>query len=1651
MENENPSNNELRNDDDFSQMDSQDLLNIEERITSQNIDKKTDSGSKEPALDSQSIDDNLVQNDNYNSDSSPSENTATSNSSDSNEDKTKNSDPTLDPKTSVVDPINEAEPLVDGEDLTTVNESTPQKTDAHEDDSERIVSNQGVTDLKQSDDAVQANLDDGFDDEPLIVAPSRSGPDFDNKKQRERFDREFFPVSTGIKTHIQKSFIETADFADFLENSIKDTDNRIYCIIGKPNSGRYAASVRLAQELRIRKFPSLKTFDFLRDSTPLKLNEIVKSAIDDEVINDSDGATNRKNADSVIIIRDIFSEIYQKNELSSANIERLQRALAENNLRLILTTKTLPEQEVALRQFLYTETTDAQNNVKVIEQNFSSIFDRYTNLSFPGNITQEDEARKLLTSIQADLQTIFKTPADVDIYFREFKIQEPADVEKAVELANDIMGGRNQRLNIHDWFAALALDEKLYVMIAVLLQGFTLHDLNDIYDKAIRQLRGQEVTGFRDPRQQNIEELLLRVQLRKQNNILNFIYRRTEFRNEVQKQIEHHYHLLWSIHEIFIEELVGADDENLSRRSSNRRRRRIIASAIGQIGQHRTEHLKDVLYLIANSDKPEIMASSADILKHIAFDVSYHAFIIQLLEEWINTQEFHLKWVSTIVISELYETIADLHTLNDDVSDNRAKQTLERLTQLYTKLANTVTQFNIFFIETEVESLYRESFEGLKPNQKDYAIQKKKLQTQQDELIYSSKLQLRGDLLVAVITGIETIARSNLDDAISIINEWLSQSPKSPRWQVGRLAANRLFNSANINLGTTIDSEQIELLALLPNMLRASTNIIGDVTEWLLTYVIEDDYMRRVIELSSSRQQIIQLSIPPIDTALQTLEKWYVNLCKRNTEGNDQFWDSEIFPSIFSTINLATYTTQRPLMNALLNYWMKSNYPQIRQQGAMLMRRLQMMGGRIVNLSNTDAGVVVLDASEPHFSEYEEFVFELLQRLSAITQIQVYHLGLVEAHPLILGGEISDILSTVEDAGIELSMQQMQGHSRSRLLMPIIESMGFADPNTTPFVLVLNTGTVLDIDDFVFAYTGEPNTSNSNGSNTNSHPEQNVNPFERFLSPSSSKEELRERPTSKWQWNNKYIFLDIGLRQLTQNRQPETIEFISINSDLPIAERRTQIENSVDKKLINHVNNSSYEDQVQLLNNYLKQQEISFTDANTFFGHSSLIDDRKSIDLQYDLVGAIVYAVIISTRVVDQGFQNTLNHVIAWLRSEEWIENNLGTACAKALFRFERNITSLDSIDTKVLFPYTILSLLPPLFKVSDSYDNLRELVSTIFEWAGNSRVSQRLIAHPDGQKSEVVKAIENLELTTLRDLNEHIERMGALIEFQTQFLLFDFSLREFIGRCNASNRYVDFLESQSHNAKVPFGLTHESAIALSRLCFYSQSTLDWVVAQLKIQEAQLLQKENAHLYQSQAVNRKKFLDVVRLQIHSRVGGAFPDLPENQQYALILIDGSTLGIREEILSTLRTILMGLKNSQYRELLIPIVHRLGSDVIIFSRRGDNWRQEIKFNEAEVWPSQLQTYTPTIYPILSKYPSVEQIAITIIISASRPIDFEDLQADSNWPKWRNRLIGYPLTNIAFPEEINQVVEPKEREGEELSNKFSVIINRNLRKEN
>lgn len=1360
-------------------------------------------------------------------------------------------------------------------------------------------------------------------------------------------------------------FVPPPSYSHVINKLNQSSEYHIIAISGKKKSGKRTFAINLADWILKEKLDKnrARTIWFYTDR---RVDQTLLNFVYDENIREN----------SIIIIREIFQQNLLSEQVDRDHIDDYIEILKRKNVYLIFTASEPDEKEqLALNHYLEGKT----NGISL-----EDVFRKYLETFF-----SQEEAPN-------EFQVLYNYLEDSN-KFKELK-QEYDSPGKLRSLFDKLLDdsewleGNGEKLEeliskprvqaARTWFSKLTpLNPRLYVFFVFLFDSLDPQIIDEIYIDAVLYLRDNlglnSLDQFIDPRQIGRTELHLQIGIHERGLSLEF--EEEAYRQTVMGQLDNYYWLLWSLKDFFVENIKSLKDKdnNYYREYSERRiRRDALAIALGRIGIYYPSALKDLLNYLVSQEDTFVVVSATTILQTLAQTGLHDDFIVEVLEKWSKSKDFDRVWATCLTIDRFYRyvdriqqsTITSEETNTTDTLLDELDKIISYISEHYRDLEYDEERI----LDHIASNLELASIPESDPNYEDFIFSAIKMA----EKFRENQIRL------AIISVIEVISLNHLNRVINLLNKWLEPNAPNPHYEHARMALNSLWtSSAKPGIDRILLKRYIlPLLKLLPTTLESSQGITYDIfLHKILDVTFQDTMEAGEKNLHKLVYQLLENE--PITTAMQAIYDWYriaTTLPKSNNnnetpnreeskkyhkEGND-LWHQTVLNELMILVNNCVRSERIRLCSSMLNSWGHANHLEYAVHRVMqaILTRSHNLNGEITLLPTTNwSGIFIIDGNiTARDRGSSESILQFIRNIGGYISVHIHRLGDAQAS-FSLGSQSKSANGT---SIMTLRDLHAKWQRRPDLLMPIIANpFNPYTPDNTVFVVVLNSKSIIDIEDLF--QTLETQIVSSK--------EKKESPLRKRYYEQNKREDSFN--SLGWGWDNRLFFANPkGIPQAHRDSVGRIDKNLFHNLLKLIAKKQTSIP-------------------VEDLENYLKIYISDLPEAGNF---ENLMEEwidlakKEEATIHFDITLAISTAFLIEVR--KNNLTKACDVLIRWLDEHE--DN---TFAAKMAMAVSRIIFSALLKSSEVQFDKLseIFKLLTYFNDAINHFSEITPIIQNIIEWG----VSQDRVDFLINNKplSESFSRLKNRELKNLRDWFMRYDTLPVIIEL---FLSIDKPLDEFLELIEEVYTWIiakNSQENNQHRKSMPKIYNELKVDDFTNLVQVFQMTLSgkdneilyWLFSQL----SDLNKLTHNGGFPHERVNyRLQIADHIRQIIQNQLRGAIPELEVGHYYGLVFVDTAD----RDMLDSANKLMKKLDRGHLDNLVL-MLHHLGDSAI----------QQFNFEEKSQSSKKFEfddRKLPVIGPGLSRYTSVQdQIAFLTIITQREILDYEDwVEMDNSvWP--------------------------------------------------
>lgn len=498
-----------------------------------------------------------------------------------------------------------------------------------------------------------------------------------------------------------------------------------------------------------------------------------------------------------------------------------------------------------------------------------------------------------------DLITIYlKGRFPIAVFFDELRSLEDEASEDEIRAVAEGMGNLDPKY-ARNRFREWSYNHRLYAMLITLFTDVTRPILDKIYIAAVSELRNGGVATLCDPREIGMDDMLHTIRAREMDDHrLYFQY--ALIATEVDRQLDNHHHLLWSLLKI----ILGWVDQY--RAPEYWQLRKALGAALGRMGLHRMEELREILDQLAAHSSGGVVAVAGYALDRICrVAPDKHDMVIQILRVWVVSGDPDQMWAAGAAIWRIYDGLIEIAQSDDLHNAQRGFATLDEVSKILTTLVQTFKYFSGKAHYQLWQKAGEEKLSGLA------AI----------EFVLSHLTAWAAANLDAILHAVRQIAWKHPARMVSQIRTWL-QAEDENQQQIGLLAGYQLFETNSRPDMPLSAQQQLPLLGLIQPLLTAP-------------------------EEFEEKQHTV-------DIVLQALLHWFTH-----TD-----WSEQIQAHLLYLLNRSTADVATLLCDSIARHWLESGQPAVQQAGRALMLRAYAIHGIPLDMPGQHAGLILLDAAD---------------------------------------------------------------------------------------------------------------------------------------------------------------------------------------------------------------------------------------------------------------------------------------------------------------------------------------------------------------------------------------------------------------------------------------------------------------------------------------------------------------------------------------------------------------------------------------------------------------------------------------------------------------------------------------------------------------
>lgn len=498
-----------------------------------------------------------------------------------------------------------------------------------------------------------------------------------------------------------------------------------------------------------------------------------------------------------------------------------------------------------------------------------------------------------------ELVTIYlKSRFPIASLIDEFRsLGDEATKEQILAVAEG-MGKLDARYARHR-FQSWSYNHQLYAMLVVLFIDVPRPILDRIYIAAVSDLRDSGVTTLQDPRQFGMDDLLQNIRVQEDDRRIYFQYAAIEA--EVERQIDNHHHLLWSLLKI----ILGWVDQY--RAPEYWQLRKSLGAALGRMGLHHTVELADILDSLARHSSGGVVAVAGYALDRICrIAPDKHEIIVQILRRWTESGEPDLMWAAGASIWRIYDSLIEMVESDNLHHAQRGFMTLDTVSEILTSFVRTFKHFN-----------------GAVHYQLWQKAKEEKLSALASvEFVLNNLTAWAAANLDAILHAVRQIAWKHPARMVAQIRSWLQAEESDNQHSIGLLAGYQLFETNSRPDVRLSAAQQLPLLGLIQPLLMA-----------------EEEFAEKE---------------RTVDMVVQALLHWVTH-----TD-----WSEQIQAHLLYLLNRSTSEISDLLCESIARYWLASDQPIAAEIGRALLVRAYAIQGTALDMPGCHTGLILLDAAD---------------------------------------------------------------------------------------------------------------------------------------------------------------------------------------------------------------------------------------------------------------------------------------------------------------------------------------------------------------------------------------------------------------------------------------------------------------------------------------------------------------------------------------------------------------------------------------------------------------------------------------------------------------------------------------------------------------
>lgn len=430
-------------------------------------------------------------------------------------------------------------------------------------------------------------------------------------------------------------FLPSPDF-DLNALQFGSPNGRVFVVYGPRLSGKFTSAINIALKVRPNILTSAIQGGEEESERPPEVFRYRRHELDTGSLESV--LRGIKRPGSVLIIRNAFERNIHTRDLTGAELDHLHHVLEAQKLDLILTTDL---DSKALHDV------DAPK-ISAVVPDLQAVYEKHlVDLKHKDHLS--DEITVELSKAWCWVAGELSSPSHIGRFIAILRSSLGSSWQSSEEALRSIAKsvGEFGQVSAQAWFGNLPPNERLFTLLIGLFEGIDLDSLTEIYTLTTRFFRSDGVEDLKDPRATGLHNLLLSARAQDEDDEVRFLDLVT--RREVERQIENHSHLLWSLNEIFLD---------LIRAHENRRFghiRMFLGTGIGRLGLRRRSKFSAFLDTVAGSQSGGVATTAGYALDQACRqDPDVRRWCLNVLESWILSGNPDRMWAAGSAVWRVY-------------------------------------------------------------------------------------------------------------------------------------------------------------------------------------------------------------------------------------------------------------------------------------------------------------------------------------------------------------------------------------------------------------------------------------------------------------------------------------------------------------------------------------------------------------------------------------------------------------------------------------------------------------------------------------------------------------------------------------------------------------------------------------------------------------------------------------------------------------------------------------------------------------------------------------------------------------------------------------------------------------------------------------